>query len=68
MMYNPARPKNNDINSMLFDDDDFITYEQILKNDKLSKEDRERFEKLKLDRDRKLIQDKLNNLKIKSKK
>jgi len=67
-MYNPARPKNNDINSMLFDDDDFITYEQILKNDKLSKEDRERFEKLKLDRDRKLIQDKLNNLKIKSKK
>lgn len=67
-MYSPARPKNNDINSMLFDDDDFITYEEILKNDKLSKEDRERFEKLKLDRDRKLIQDKLNNLKLKSKK
>jgi hypothetical protein len=67
-MYNPARPKSNDINSMLFDDDDFITYEDILKNDKLSKEDRERFEKLKLDRDRKLIQDKLNNLKLKSKK
>lgn len=67
-MYNPARPKNNDILSMLFDDDDFITYEEILKNDKLTKEDRERFEKLKLDRDRKLIQDKLNNLKLKSKK
>ena len=67
-MYNPARPKNNDIHSMLFDDDDFITYEEILKNDKLTKEDRERFEKLKLDRDRKLIQDKLNNLKLKSKK
>lgn len=67
-MYNPARPKSNDIHSMLFDDNDFITYEEILKNDKLSKEDRERFEKLKLDRDRKLIQDKLNNLKLKSKK
>ena len=67
-MYHPARPKNNDILSMLFDDDDFITYEEILKNDKLTKEDRERFEKLKLDRDRKLIQDKLNNLKLKSKK
>ena len=44
---------------------DVITYEDILKDEKLSDEDRKRIEKLKHDRDRKLIIDKLDKLKIK---
>ena len=66
-MFCPSKAKTKDPSTLLFDEDDFLSYEDILKDTRLSKEDKERYEKLKLDRDRKLIQDKLNNLKLKSK-
>ena len=44
---------------------DICTYEDMLKDDKLTPEDRLRIEKLKLARDRKLIIERLEKLKIK---
>ena len=44
---------------------DLVKYEDILKEEGLSDEFRKSIEKLKLDRDRKLVQDKLDKLKIK---
>ena len=58
--------KDPKINSSSFDEiTDICTYEDMLKDDKLTPEDRLRIEKLKLTRDRKLIQDRLDKLKIK---
>ena len=43
---------------------DIITYEDLLKDTNLDKETRERYEKLKLERDRKLVIEKLDKLKL----
>lgn len=57
--------KKKGINNDMFDEKtDIITYEDLLKDPNLDKETRERYEKLKLERDRKLIIDKLDKLKI----
>jgi hypothetical protein len=59
--------KKNGITNDMFDKEtDIITYEDLLKDPNLDKETRERYEKLKLERDRKLIIDKLDKLKLKS--
>jgi hypothetical protein len=52
------------INDMFDEKTDIITYEDLLKDTNLDKETRERYEKLKLERDRKLIIDKLDKLKL----
>jgi hypothetical protein len=57
--------KKKGINNDMFDEKtDIITYEDLLKDPNLDKETKLRYEKLKLERDRKLIIDKLDKLKI----
>ncbi len=57
--------KKKGINNDMFDEKtDIITYEDLLKDPNLDKETRERYEKLKLERDRKLIIEKLDKLKL----
>ena len=56
--------KNGLTNDMFDKETDIITYEDLLKDTNLDKETRERYEKLKLERDRKLIIDKLDKLKL----
>ena len=57
--------KNKGINNDMFDEKtDIITYEDLLKDPNLDKETKLRYEKLKLERDRKLIIDKLDKLKL----
>ena len=64
-MYNQFK-KDPNITTSGFDvNTDVITYEDMLKDEKLTEEDRKRIEKLKHDRDRKLVMDKLDKLKIK---
>ena len=59
--------KKKGINNDMFDEKtDIITYEDLLKDTNLDKETRERYEKLKLERDRQLIIQKLHKLKLKS--
>ena len=61
--------KDPNITNPSFDETtDLISYEEMLKEEGLSEEFRKSLEKLKLDRDRKLIQDKLDKLKINNKK
>lgn len=64
-MYKQFRKDPNITNSGFDVNTDIVTYEDMLKDDKLSDEDRKRIEKLKHDRDRKLVMDKLDKLKIK---
>ena len=64
-MYKQFRKDPNITNPGFDVNTDIVTYEDMLKDDKLSDEDRKRIEKLKHDRDRKLIMDKLDKLKIK---
>ena len=57
--------KKKGITNDMFDKEtDIITYEDLLKDPNLDKETRERYEKLKLERDRKLVIDKLDKLKL----
>ena len=57
--------KKKGINNDMFDEKtDIITYEDLLKDTTLDKETRERYEKLKLERDRKLVIEKLDKLKL----
>ena len=57
--------KKTGINNDMFDEKkDIITYEDLLKDTNLDKETRERYEKLKLERDRKLVIEKLDKLKL----
>ena len=57
--------KKKGITNDMFDKEtDIITYEDLLKDTTLDKETRERYEKLKLERDRKLIIEKLDKLKL----
>jgi hypothetical protein len=57
--------KKKGINNDMFDEKtDIITYEDLLKDPNLDKETKLRYEKLKLERDRKLIIDKLDKLKL----
>ncbi len=64
-MYHQFKKDPNLTNPSFDETTDLITYEDILKEENLSNEFRKSIEKLKLDRDRKLIQDKLDKLKIK---
>jgi hypothetical protein len=57
--------KKKGINNDMFDKEtDIITYEDLLKDPNLDKETKLRYEKLKLERDRKLIIEKLDKLKL----
>ena len=57
--------KKKGINNDMFDEKtDIITYEDLLKDPNLDKETKLRYEKLKLERDRKLIIEKLDKLKL----
>lgn len=57
--------RKKEINTDMFDEKtDIITYEDLLKDPNLDKETRERYEKLKLERDRKLVIEKLDKLKL----
>ena len=57
--------KKKGISNHMFDNEtDIITYEDLLKDPNLDKETKLRYEKLKLERDRKLIIEKLDKLKL----
>jgi hypothetical protein len=57
--------KKKAINTDMFDKEtDIITYEDLLKDTNLDKETRERYVRLKLERDRKLVIEKLDKLKL----
>ena len=57
--------KKKGINNDMFDKEtDIITYEDLLKDPNLDEQTKLRYEKLKLERDRKLIIEKLDKLKL----
>ena len=56
--------KKGIINHMFDNETDIITYEDLLKDPNLDEQTKLRYEKLKLERDRKLIIEKLDKLKL----